>query len=397
MSRPKKQPSYLFHKPSGQGYARLNGRTVYLGKYGTDESKARYAEVIAEWLTGQSSSQFVITLDEIALRYLEFAKGYYRKHGEPTNEAQSIHAVLRLLIAFAGPQRVCDFTPRRFREFRDWLIEQPDRRFKNGDRKLSRQYVNKSMQKIVRCFKWGVAEGIVSPESWNALKAVDGLRKGRSDAREAPAVKPVADSDIEAVLPFMTPVLRAMVELQRLTGMRSGEVVEVRPKDVTRRIDGVWCYRPSRFKTEHHEDAERVVFLGPKSQQVLQPWLDRDADAFCFSPQESVEWQRQQRRSQRQSKVQPSQQNRSTKQPQKGPGTKYTTGTYRQAVQYACDKAGVAHWFPHQIRHTSATEIRRKFGLEGAQVTLGHSSANVTQIYAERDLELARQVAAKLG
>lgn len=211
MSRPKKQPSYLFHKPSGQGYARLNGRTVYLGPYGTAESKARYAEVIAEWLTGQSSSQFVITVDELALRYLEIATGYYRKHGEPTNEAQSIHAVLKLLIAFAGPQRVCDFSPRRFQEFRDWLIEQPDRRFKNEDRKLSRQYVNKSMQGIVRAFKWGVAEGIVSPEIWNALKAVNGLRKGRSDAREAPSVKPVADSDVEAVLPHMTPVLRAMV------------------------------------------------------------------------------------------------------------------------------------------------------------------------------------------
>ena len=54
-------------------------------------------------------------------------------------------------------------------------------------------------------------------------------------------------------------------------------------------------------------------------------------------------------------------------------------------------------WSPNQLRHTAATEIRREFGLEGAQVALGHASADVTQIYAERDHELARQVAAKLG
>ena len=54
-------------------------------------------------------------------------------------------------------------------------------------------------------------------------------------------------------------------------------------------------------------------------------------------------------------------------------------------------------WNPHQLRHTAATEIRRAFGLEAAQVVLGHSGADVTQIYAERDMNLARQVAMKRG
>jgi len=229
------------------------------------------------------------------------------------------------------------------------------------------------------------------------LKAVDGLRKGRSDAREAPPVKPVSAADIEAVLPFMTPVLRAMVELQRLTGMRPGEVVEMRPMDVTRRIDGLWCYRPSRFKTEHHDDAERTIFLGPKAQLIVTPWLDRDADAYCFSPRESVEWQREQQRAKRQSKVQPSQQNRSKKTPRKAPGKKYTTDTYRQAIRYACDKAGITRWSPNQIRHAVATSVREQFGLEGAQVALGHSRADVTQVYAERDQLKAVEIAKAIG
>jgi hypothetical protein len=39
----------------------------------------------------------------------------------------------------------------------------------------------------------------------------------------------------------------------------------------------------------------------------------------------------------------------------------------------------------------------QKYGLEGSQVVLGHSSANVTQIYAERDFELAKQIMSEVG
>ena len=49
-------------------------------------------------------------------------------------------------------------------------------------------------------------------------------------------------------------------------------------------------------------------------------------------------------------------------------------------------------WSPNQLRHTTATEIRSKFGLEGAQVALGHSNANVTEIYAERDMQKAADI-----
>ena len=54
-------------------------------------------------------------------------------------------------------------------------------------------------------------------------------------------------------------------------------------------------------------------------------------------------------------------------------------------------------WSPNQLRHAAATEIRRRYGLEGAQVTLGHASADVSQIYAERDLSKAEQIMREVG
>ena len=54
-------------------------------------------------------------------------------------------------------------------------------------------------------------------------------------------------------------------------------------------------------------------------------------------------------------------------------------------------------WHPNQLRHLHATEIRKRFGLEAAQVAMGHSRAEVTQIYAERNLALAEKKASEVG
>ena len=49
MARPKnKIPSYLPHPASGQARVRVNGHDIYLGPYGSPESKQAYARFIAE-------------------------------------------------------------------------------------------------------------------------------------------------------------------------------------------------------------------------------------------------------------------------------------------------------------------------------------------------------------
>jgi hypothetical protein len=40
----------------------------------------------------------------------------------------------------------------------------------------------------------------------------------------------------------------------------------------------IWEYQPWRHKTEHHE-RERVVPLGPRAQEVLEPWLRTELEA----------------------------------------------------------------------------------------------------------------------
>ena len=52
---------------------------------------------------------------------------------------------------------------------------------------------------------------------------------------------------------------------------------------------------------------------------------------------------------------------------------------------------------PNQLRHSRLTEIRKLFGLEASRVCGGHREVGVTEIYAEQDQTLARQVMGEVG
>jgi site-specific recombinase XerD len=98
-------------------------------------------------------------------------------------------------------------------------------------------------------------------------------------------------------------------------------------------------------------------------------------------------------RAARKNKVQPSQTNRKKAKPKRQPALWHTAATVGRAVQ----KAEVASWHPYQLRHNFATKVCREYGLEAAQVLLGHSRADVAQIYAEKNDALGVAVAAKVG
>jgi site-specific recombinase XerC len=54
-------------------------------------------------------------------------------------------------------------------------------------------------------------------------------------------------------------------------------------------------------------------------------------------------------------------------------------------------------WNPNQLRHSRATVIREQFGVEAAQVVLGHSDPRITQIYAQKNFDLAAKVMQQIG
>jgi integrase len=430
MSRRRSIPSYRLHKQSNQAVVTLTDgtgarRDVLLGKYGTPASRAEYARVLGEWeatgrrLPGPEAASGV-SVNELLFAFLRHAEGHYRgSDGQPTTELRDYKLTIRLLRERYGLLPAADFSPLKLKALRQGMVE-------SG---LCRAVVNQRVGRMVRVFKWGVAEELLPEATWRALTAVRGLERGRTEARETDPVGPVADAVVDATLPFRTAPVRAMVRLQRFTGMRPGEVCRMRPCDLDT-TGAVWFFRPPHHKTAHRGKS-RTIALGPQAQEIVKGFFRLDMGAYLFSPHAAVDGWRRERRAARKTRVQPSQRDRSKRAPQRTPGQRYTTAAYLTAVARACDRAfppsGLlartedetvkawkarltpeqraelrawrqAHrWHPNMLRHSHATEVRRRFGLEAAQVALGHAQANITQVYAERDAALAIKVAAEIG
>lgn len=408
-------PSYRLHKATGQAVVVLRGRSVYLGRFGSPESRAKYDRVIARFLADRAdpdhttpdvpSRQTVgpaanrggdLFVSELVLRYWTHAKAYYRKNGKPTGELHPLKQALRLLRLHHGDTPAAEFGPLALKDLRDAMLALPiTRTVKVTDAAtgevtfeekvvrlgLARRTINKQVGRIKRAFAWAVAEELVPARVHDALLRVDGLRKGRTPAREAPPVRPVPDDHVDAALPRVPPPVRAMIQVQRLTGCRPQEVVLLRGADVDA-SGAVWEWRPPVYKSEHrNEDAapdqERVIFLGPKAQAVLAPLLAAARGGHLFRPGRAAR---------------PAGQSGAGR-----PAAHYTVAAYRQEIRRGCDRAGVPRWCPNRLRHTAGTLIRKRYGLERAQAVLGHRELGVTQVYAEVDREAAKAVMAEVG
>lgn len=406
-------PKYRKHRASGQAVVSIGGRDYYLGPYGTKGSRVEYDRRITEWLAkGRKSFASEehdrgITITELLARYWQFAEGYYRdKHGRLTRRLDNIRLSLRPLRRLYGHTPAAEFGPLALKAVRQTMLN-------DG---LCRRVINDRIGDIRGVFKWAAGEELLPPHVHQALRAVSDLRRGRTEAPEPEPVGPVDDKTVDATLPYLLPVVADMVWLQRLTGARPGEICILRPRDVDRSAD-VWQYVPESHKTEH-QGRSRTILIGPQAQEVLTKYLLRPADSYCFSPAEAVGQLRAERHAAR--KTPPSCGNRPGTnrklRPKRQPRHRYDSKTYRRAIQRGVEKANAARlrvakendaaaadvellsaWSPNQLRHSAATEIRRRYGLEAAQVVLGHAMADVTQVYAERDLELARRVMAEVG
>ncbi len=390
---PARIPSYRHHKPSGQAVVTLSGRDHYLGPHGSPESRQAYERHVAEWLVNRQRSPEPqgrhpdLTVNELLLTYWEHVQIYYVKEGKPTSEPGTIRQALRPVRELYGDTQAKDFGPLALKAVRRAMIE----------RGWCRSFINKQVNRVKKLFSWAAGEELVALAVYQALTTVDGLRKDRSEAREKPRVGPVPEEVVEKTLPYLRPTVAAMVRIQRLTGMRPGEVVLMRAVDLETGDPECWVYRPSRHKGQHRE-RERVVYLGPQAQALLRPFLTLDLSAYLFSPRRSVEQYRAEVRARRKSPLTPSQAARRPKpNPERTHGELYDDGSYRKAIRKACKKAGVPTWFPHQLRHSAATEFRRRYGLEASQAVLGHSELGTTQIYAEVDCTAARRVMAEIG
>ncbi len=396
MPRPRNPiPTYRLHRQSGQAVVTITmpggqRRDILLGPHNSPESKQEYERVISQIRTGWQplsiADSYDISVNEILVRYWRHAEQYYRDaDGVPTNEINNFKIPIRALRKIYGSSPAREFGPMALKVVQQALINQG----------ITRSQINYHLGRIRRIFKWAVSEELIPVSVLDSLKTVTGLRAGRTAAKESAPILPVEMPHVEAVLQLANRHVCGLIRFQLLTGCRPGEACLVRQSEIDS-SGPVWFFRPEQHKNRHH-GKRRTIAIGPQCQELLRGYLTEDPEEFLFSPARAKEEMRLAKRAARKSKVQPSQVNRRKRNASRLPGQRYRPSSYHHAVEQLCKRAKIPHWHPNQIRHLVATEIRRKYGLEAAQVFLGHTRADVTQIYAERDTGLAKRIAEEIG
>jgi integrase len=392
------------YEKKGQIYLRVWvpewSRFVHLGRPGSDVAKRRLAKLTDERLVGHNdrSRRGRLLICELAADYLEFARGEYSE-----SHFVQLRRAFDVLLETHSTTPVDEFGP--------VLLEAYQRKL--ADATYTRTYIGHMVKSVRAAWKWAARREMISVSLYERLRTVPGIRPGRTNAREPKPVPPISNDDIEATIEHALPPVAAMIRLQRLAGMRPQDVCNLRPCDVHRagkirlangitvNLDslGTWLYLPERHKGTWRGKV-RAVMIGPEGRKILEPFLDRPADAYCFSPRESMAELRRRQKAERLARGGGA--GGSRKAVAKGsktrqPTERYTTASYGHAIERAARKAGVTSWNPNQLRHAAGLEARRVFGVDGARAMLGHDDPRTTMIYAPEDAETAAEVARKLG
>ena len=387
-------------------------KRIYFGVWGSSEANQMYAEWIKQISVADPFPILKATpknykIVDLAVKYLEYAEKYYASTNDKHNgEFKQSKVSIGHLTEFQGLQSAETIGPKMIESLQRHLVEKG----------LSRRTLNQRVGRVKRFLKWCAAQELIPPEKYHSLLCVSGLRKGQYGVKDTEEVKPVLWKDASQVLPYVTPHIATMIEVQYLCGMRPQDVTNMRPCDIDQSGE-IWLYRPEEHKTAYL-GAVLVKAIPVPAQLLLAEYLQRDAEAYLFSPKESQQWRYDNQiitsEKKRKTKVYPCElkrrermkkQRRATRDYGKF-GDKYTTGTYHQAVKRGFEKAeknnvAIPRWSPNQLRHSIATEISAAIGEQSAQRYLGHKHLETTGIYAEKRtgelVEVALQIGAILG
>lgn len=360
MARTPRLPAYTLHKPSGQARVYIDGKSVYLGEFGSEKSRIAYGEVIARHAAGLPIDPLAKgkssdgpdadtgpTIAELLLGYWHHANEYYRgTDGKPTSEIHCLRSALKPLRQLFEFTPADEFTPLMLKTVRQKYIEAG----------WTRLNINKCVSRIRSVFRWGVENGLVSVNTWTALKALSALSAGRSAAVEGRKRSAVSEDQITAVRSHLSQRNRDLLDLMLLTASRPSEILSVTWNLIDRTAD-VWVVDLVKHKNSHRGKSRKIHF-GPKSQAILLRYVDTPPNERIFPSRRD---------------------------------------TFSQAIADACTRAKVAKFVPHELRHTAATRIRDNIGIEAAQAMCGHASPDMTAHYSSRMDGIAAKTAAQVG
>lgn len=253
----------------------------------------------------------------------------------------------------------------------------------------SRRYINYLVNLTRTMFRWALSEELIDGNQYAALKAVDALRAGKSAAKEKPPRRAATVQALEAVKPFVNSVVRDMLTVQYLTGMRSCELVSMRYCDINIENGVPVYFPPDKNKWRDRADFTRAVPLPPRVWEIVKSRAgNQPPEWFIFNPGDAAAEQRQ---------VESEKSHNPRNILQNRQNGAYTPASYGRAVKRGFERlrasgAKIEPFSPYQLRHLAITEVSREFGVDAAGAFAGHHS-DVTRVYDHSQFDKAVRVA----
>jgi integrase len=374
-------------------------KEIALGPWQSKEANTAYANVLKTLAANEGRWPDAApptplnerTITEVALAFVQQRLPQYRAESKEPYEFQ--HIVIPLLVAQFGPLPAIEFTPKRLKLLRETFIA----------KSWCRTTINRQITRVKTIFKWAAEEELVPGTVHHALTAVRCLPPLTPNVKEPLGRPPAFAGDVAAVLPHLEPTIAIMLQVQWLTGCRSGEIRIMRLQDLDRSNSASWLYHPGSQagKYGQHKNAwrgqTRTIVMGPQAIALLSPLLVGLLPTdYLFSPQRDKDARCERKRSQRKSKVQPSQNNRKQPHPKKVPSEFYSRGTYAGHIRRACAKVGIK-FTPYSLRHGRKMDLESRFSAETARAQLGQKSIQSTTHYGHLDLSTAAKAMREVG
>lgn len=360
-------------------YPKSGGKREYFGEHGTDAANKKYKEWVVRLLNSdglliQEKNQSEYRVVELVSIYVDFIKPKVSK-----KQFSFLWKNLDRLTELCGSEPGISIGPRTLIQYQQMMAKE-EYTIKGKKKRYKRVTINKAVREIKEFVKWCCKYEYLPAEHHLKLTAVGNLKIGEYSALESDPVLPVDLSVVLSTLPYLSPTIRVMVQVQYYCGLRPGEVCHLKWSEIRKDTGtAIWLYIPNQHKTRH-KGCTLIKAIPPTAQKLL---LSEDrfcAGEYVFDP-------------------------RILGRGKKSTKPYFSVNGYGASVEKGVKlalEAGVIkeRWTPNQIRHAIATDIRELYGVEESNDYLGHASVDATEIYANRTkkriIELAQRLEADL-
>lgn len=398
----------------------------YLGLYGSPEVEARYQRIKRCWNALSQEDKQKLQEWEAVFSQVGSTAPYVRasytpsKITKPSNLANCLHAyqqeffgeklsrdeahdrdaVSYFFECFPAPP---EFSMSILGEFVSYLVRiAPEVR--QGVNRAGQKFWKKkewgryTVNRLVKSFKkilaWGINNGYLSPVFREAVRLYPGITsanpRGLSDS---PKRVDCRDSDVTATLPYLSPVIAAMVKVQRGACLRPSEICDLRVGDIVFDESGIAVVNKEKHKIAR-TGVHRQISFGLAETSILRQFCEgKEPGDFVFSQRQHLVWYVQRsRKNGKNNNVSEKYLSRFSE--------GFTTEVYDRNVRRACERAkkdnpAIEYWTPYQLRHASYSAISAQYGYDVASKVAGHLSPNLARVYDHSAAVVSQRIAAE--